>query len=435
FTIAWDSQQKKWFHLYSDEHIKSNNPLHWSKHFFTWNVSCAECHSTDVKKNYNASTKTYDTRYHEINVGCQSCHGPGKAHIAWAHKHEPSDHHSRIVKTPMQKIEQCARCHSRRHPVSIDDRFGDAFLDHFMPALLRSDLYYPDGQIKEEVYVYGSFLQSKMYRLGVTCIDCHNPHSLQLVAKGNSLCAQCHNPQGNSRFQSLPKKLYDNPSHHHHQPNSAGAQCVNCHMPTTTYMTIDPRRDHRFGIPRPDLTISIGVPNACNRCHRDQSATWAQQQIEQWFGKRQRGDEFAHVFAKAQANTLPSANPLITIATDSQQASIVRATATQLLLPFEDKMALKAKLHLLTDKNALIRVAAVRSLANVPPASVTSDLLPLLHDPIRAVRIEVASILAGTPKHLIPSAQQDAFEKVMQEYQALQESNRDLASGYFNLGN
>ena len=151
------------------------------------------------------------------------------------------------------------------------------FLDAYLPALLEPGLYHSDGQIDGEVYEYGSFLQSRMHAASVTCSDCHDPHSLKLRAEGNALCAQCH----------LPER-FDLSAHHNHEPGSAGAQCVNCHMPTKTYMVVDARRDHSIRVPRPDLSISLGTPNACTPCHADRPAQWAAEAVAGWYpGGRQ----------------------------------------------------------------------------------------------------------------------------------------------------
>ena len=150
--------------------------------------------------------------------------------------------------------------------------------DDYRVALLDEDHYFPDGQIKEEDYEYGSFIQSRMFHAGVTCSDCHEPHSSRLRAEGNGVCAQCHSAQ-----------KYDSPAHHFHKVGSAGARCVECHMPTRTYMVVDARRDHSIRIPRPDLSVKLGTPNACTNCHTDKSAQWASDSVNKWYGHTPEG--------------------------------------------------------------------------------------------------------------------------------------------------
>ncbi len=444
FTIAWDQQKKKWFHLHPHEKITANDPLHWSKLFYSWNSNCAECHSTNLQKNYNPKTKTYHTTWSEINVGCQACHGPGKQHLEWAKaKHagkfttiKNKGFINQTKKTkPHNKLNMCASCHSRRHAVSANDIPGEPFFDHFMPALLRNDLYHPDGQIKDEVFVYGSFLQSKMYRAGVSCVDCHNPHSLKLKHTGNAICTQCHNKASTKHFSDLNQKNYDSPTHSHHKAGSPGAQCVNCHMPEKAYMQIDFRRDHSFRIPRPDLTEKIGTPNACNQCHTDKSAAWASKAIQQWFGKKNYPQHFAEVFVKARAGKQNVEAELIKLSQNKQQANIVRATAIELLTRYNRPNSLNARIAALRSDNVLMRETALRSLADLPLKERITKLAPLLNDPARAVRIESVNILSSVPKQRIPKRYQQAFKLALNEYESLQKSNLDTPTSYFNLGN
>ena len=179
-----------------------------------------------------------------------------RAGVSWAMDPKTGNSTRSKTRDADKEIEVCAQCHARRAQIAEGYHAGNAFLDHYVPALLTPPLYYADGQQREEVYNWGSFLQSKMYRRGVTCSDCHDPHTQKLKADGNALCAQCHSAE-----------KYDAKTHHFHTAGSAGAQCVNCHMPAANFMVIDARRDHSLRVPRPDQSVALGVPNACNNCH------------------------------------------------------------------------------------------------------------------------------------------------------------------------
>ena len=192
FTIAWDVARRRWFHLYPAERIDHRDPLHWTRPLQNWNFMCAECHSTDLKKNYDLRTGSYDTTWHQIDVGCQACHGPASRHLSGT----PSKGDFAVdlaAPDATMQIETCARCHSRRAVIAGGYRHGERLMQTHQPSLLTADLYFADGQIRDEVYEYGSFLQSKMYAKGVRCSDCHDPHSLQLRRQGNDLCVGCHN--------------------------------------------------------------------------------------------------------------------------------------------------------------------------------------------------------------------------------------------------
>ena len=310
--LAWDTRPRaqggqRWFHLYPDVTLRPPDPLHWTGREQTWNFQCAECHSTDLRKRYDLAANRYATTWAEVTVSCEECHGPGSAHVAWAEKRAAGTPYATpganglvvrlgrgagawTIKDTQRGIAEwtgpprssaeldvCARCHARRRPIVDPHPYGQPFLDTHVPALLDAPLYHADGQIQGEVYEWGSFVQSRMHHAGVTCSDCHEPHRATLRATGNAVCAQCHLP---ARF--------DAEGHHHHRPGSEAARCVSCHMPARTYMVVDPRRDHSFRVPRPDLSAALGTPNACTGCHRDRAPQWAADRVE-GLGRDARG--------------------------------------------------------------------------------------------------------------------------------------------------
>ncbi len=445
-TIAWDTENERWFTLYPDERIAAGDPLHWTGRYQRWNAMCAECHSTDLQKHYDLETDSYETDWKEIDVGCQACHGPGSAHVAWAEEHAGDSAYgnewnglgTRLARhAQKEQIDACAPCHSRR--VALDSRpeIGAAFLDNYLPERLHAGYYFPDGQILDEVYVYGSFAQSKMYLRGVACTDCHDPHNLELLSSGNGLCTQCHSTQPPlDRFPDLAAKDYDTPAHHRHPEGSEGALCVNCHMPERTYMVVDPRRDHSFRIPRPDFTALLGTPNACNGCHTDQSAEWAADAIVEWFGE-ERPRHFAPIFAAAQAGHPDAVNALTAVSQSPDSTPIVRATALELLRPYGTS-ALQSVLAGLDDDDGLVRAAAVGGLDRLTPQLrdqlVVPMLGPSLDDPVRAVRIEAARVFSQLPDSAVPEANRASLEAATAEFLAAQAAQADMPASHLNLG-
>ena len=455
-TIAWDSRPKadggqRWFHLHPNETIKAGDPLHWTGLQQNWNFECAECHSTNLRRNYDPVGGVYRTGYSEINVSCESCHGPGSLHAAWARKQagwQALDETKGLVvslderrdvfwildpltgnsarSAPRQtthEIETCALCHSRRGPIWADVPPGAPIGDSYRVALLDDNLYFPDGQIRDEVYEYGSFLQSRMFHAGVTCSDCHEPHSLKLRSPGNGVCLQCH-----------AAEKYDVAAHHRHAPNSVGAQCASCHMPTHTYMVVDPRRDHSICIPRPDLSVSLGTSNACNGCHADKSPQWATDQIKSWYGASNPG--FQHFAESLQAGSVgaPGAREqLLALATDRSSPGIARASAVSRL----DRVANPAEresLHgLLHDDDPLVRRAVAEAYAGAP-AGVRLDVLPLLDDPIRDVRLQATQTLATLPAQSLSEEERQRRDNGIEEYIASQRSNADRPEAHQNIG-
>jgi tetratricopeptide (TPR) repeat protein len=437
-SLAWDVERKRWFHLYPDTDVPPDDWLHWTRNGQNWNGMCAECHSTNLKKGYGPETDTYRTTWSDIDVGCEACHGPGSRHVAWAGvppmaRPDLADA-GLVVPTSgigsATLVEICAPCHSRRAELGDYDHTGLNLLDHMIPSLLREGLYHADGQILDEVYVYGSFLQSKMYARDVRCSDCHDSHSLKLVRERNELCLQCHQPE-----------LYDIYEHHFHKKEhegkpSDGALCVKCHMPETTYMVIDPRADHSFRVPRPDLTEAIGTPNACtqNGCHDDRPLSWSVDAYRKWYGLARR-PHFATTFAQARAGEPGTAEELARLAGNGLQSAIVRATALELLSLIPGAIGEQALEAALLSDEPLLRHTAVSRLSALDPARRAALLAPLLSDPLRAVRLAAVSQLAGVPRELLKSYQQEAFDRGIEEYRTAMAYSLDFASSGLNLGN
>ena len=441
-SIAWDTKKKRWFHLYPNEEISHDDPLHWTKRFQNWNSHCGECHTTNFVKGYDLESDSYNTTFIEINVSCQSCHGPGEAHIQWAHENKKSGesapgNYGLVVdfsaNDSRYQVDACARCHSRRYQVSAQFQHGRPLLDDFVPAIIREGLYHIDGQILEEVYVYGSFVQSKMYEKGVRCTDCHNPHTARLKAEGNALCVRCHQLDTDSRFKTLKPKPYDTAKHHFHQADSPGGECVNCHMPFKNYMVVDPRNDHSFRIPRPDLSMKLGTPNACNRCHQDQSPQWAANAIAQWHGEKERRTHFAEILAAGRAQEPDAEALLVKLARDKSQSVIVRATALELLQVYGME-GIAVMINALQDKDPWIRTTAVRGLDRLSPQERPEWVSGALSDPVRAVRIEAGRVMASIPKEQLTPRQQEAFDSAFSEFIETQVAQADTPSAHLNLG-
>jgi len=412
-SIAWDSRPadqggQRWFHLYPEQQVRHADPLHWTRPAQNWNFMCADCHSTNLRKDYDTARERFTTRWSEISVGCEACHGPGSDHLRWAASDRQDARKGLTIllderrgsgwRTRLEDIaarrkasglarkehDVCAQCHSRRQQIAEGYYAGKPLLDHYRPALLEPDLYHPDGQQREEVFVSASFAQSRMYHAGVTCSDCHEPHGQRLRLEGNALCGQCHLP---ARF--------DSPAHHFHAEHSTGARCVNCHMPEATYMVVDPRRDHSLRIPRPDLSAALGTPDACSQCHTAQGPEWAAAQIRRHHPNPRPGfQDFATTFATAELG-LPSAlEDLARRIGDLNQPSVVRASAAARLgLRAENRHGSDLAPGL-RDPDPVVRLASATALAGAPPEKRSEWLTPLLGDASRVVRIEAARLLA-----------------------------------------
>jgi len=391
-SIAWDARPKsvggqRWFHLYPSERVTHDDELHWTRPAQNWNFMCADCHSTGVRKNYDAATERYETRWSEISVGCEACHGPGSRHVAWAglrDRGKASRDSTKGLSATLRErrgvtwsaaggkprrsqprasdheIQVCAQCHSRRSQLADGYEAGKPLLDYYLPALLTRPLYDADGRQRAEVYNWGSFLQSKMNAHGVTCSDCHDPHSgkLRKMQTINATCTTCH-----------VAARYDTTAHPHGAPARKGASCASCHMPTTTYMQIDQRHDHFIRVPG--------------------------------------GPRFPSVIARA--TTLAELEPHTNA----------------------DVAALGAGLN---DPGPIVRLGALQATALLPTEARAALVSPLLSDSLRALRIEAAGQLADVPTIGLPPDRRVAFERAAAEFIAAQRYNADRPESRVNLG-
>jgi tetratricopeptide (TPR) repeat protein len=449
--VCWDSRPadeggQRWFHIYPDEAVDHRDVLHWTGPLQNWNYMCAECHSTDLRKNYDLAANRYDTTWSEIDVSCEACHGPGSLHVARAEQEKAGNKPGGLVvsladdgswifdpdavtarreppRTTRAQIETCARCHSRRTQLTDEYRHGQPLADTHRVALLDEHLYHADGQIKDEVYVYGSFLQSAMYREGVTCSDCHDPHTAELMLEGNATCVPCH--KGNH---------FDTPEHHFHPVESTGGSCVACHMPQRTYMVVDPRRDHSFRVPRPELSVKLGTPNACNDCHTDRTAEWAAAAVSEWYGdERSNEPHYAEAIHAGRTWQPNAGRDLVAVVNDAEVPAIVRATALDLLKSFFSPEAAEAVRPALEDESPLVRAAAAETLVLLEPEARVRAGAPLLQDPVRTVRIAAARSLAEVPLDQ-PAPKLPGLDRGLREYADVQTFNADRATGRMNLG-
>jgi tetratricopeptide (TPR) repeat protein/cytochrome c553 len=452
--IAWDARPasiggQRWFHLYPDEKVTHDDVLHWTKPAQNWNDRCARCHATDLHKGYRMDLDRYETTAVEMRVSCEACHGPGSAHVAWARAGKPATDATKglrvrfdddratwafvgdapiAVRSAPRKtnaeLETCAPCHSRRGELGDAAPPGAPFLDGYRPAYLEEGLYFADGQIEDEVYEWASFLQSPMYRAGVTCSDCHDPHSLELRADGNALCGRCHAPAH-----------YDTPAHHLHPAGSFGARCVACHMPARTYMQIDERRDHGFRVPRPDLAEATGAPDVCTSCHTDRTPAWAAGVIAARPGPHRAGTpHWSETIAAARRGAADSEKRLTALIADGATPAIVRGTAIRLLAARPSASIVPTLTAAAGDADPLIRLAALDAADGADPDTLVAIAGPRLDDPVRAVRLEAAAIGAAIPPGRLDAAMTSARQRAIDDYRTRELANADRPETWLDLG-
>lgn len=447
--FAWDSRDKseggqRWYHNYSHEEIRPEDRLHWRQPLQNWNGMCADCHSDGLKRNYDSEKNQFNSQFDNINVGCLSCHGNMSVHAETqssrnvgkdivSAKHPTGQWLRTLGKNTAtwhsessgsardnQFMDTCFACHSLRAPLNDGIEPKKPFLDQFTPQLLLPPNYHADGQIKEEVYVYGSFLQSKMFAAGVNCLDCHDKHTMKLKVEGNGLCLQCHSGEA-----------FNVKKHHQHPENSSGAQCVNCHMPQNRYMGVDDRRDHSFKIPRPDLSPTFGTPNACIKCHDNQSNQWASENLTKWHGTPR-----ALLASKASLMMLNSGQAIsleqhLAIIADEQLDIISRASALEMLGYTTQSIPAEMLTPYLTHSEVLLRLSAARIGGLLNPTVRARYLSPLLKDPLKAIRLAAARSLVSSD---LPKADQSLFIKSFNEILKANDINSWRGEGRANQG-
>jgi Flp pilus assembly protein TadD len=463
-SIAWDSRPKnkggqRWFHLYPKEEIRHDDVLHWTKLNQNWNFMCSECHSTGVRKNYDVANDRFATSFAEISIGCEGCHGQGSSHVGWARDKgswwplgkiddptmglaerfserrdatwvpnaETGNVRRNIPPRALRsEVETCGLCHARRSEFSEAWAPGQPLSNTHMISPISRSLYDAGGQMLdvEEAYNYGSFKQSKMFAEGVTCSDCHDPHSAKLRLSGDNTCLQCHSPE-----------KYADAKHHHHEAANPPLACASCHMPTRTYMIVDSRHDHSFRIPRPDMSLKFGTPNACNDCHKDKPAEWSAAAIEGWHGPDRKGfQNYAAAFHSAWNDQPDAAKLLAVVAADRNTPVIARASALGELSSRVTPALLGLARTSLTDPDPMVRIGALDMLQDLPLDQRWSAASPLLSDPILGVRIRTVSLLGDVPSSRLSEADRSRFDRAAEEFIAAQKFNADRPEARSTLG-
>lgn len=449
--VAWDSRKHQWFQLMPGQGIDHKDELHWTRPAQNANFMCIECHTTGFKRNYTATTDSFASHWNSLGVGCQACHGPASRHLEWARK--PDRSADKGFEVPLQNasqatiVETCARCHARRAPLADGFQNKHRFMDDYLPSTLTRELYEIDGKIKDEVFEWGSFTQSKMFAKGVQCTDCHNPHSGELKAPGNGVCLQCHNTAGKPvrpqiDGKGLQAKNYDSPEHTHHQPGTPGAQCTACHMPGRYYMVNDYRHDHGFTLPDPAHARRIGAPDACQACHRDMPGKQLGAKFREWFSSElpakpnassNPAPRYDDTLWKARNGKPGASRALHLLLATTDLPAIRRATLLAELPSYPSQRSLELVALGLKDADPLVRNAAIEALPALAGAPQQAMLLaPLLNDPIRAVRIAAAWQLAQLPPPVRASIGA-ALGKGLEEYEQVQHDLAERAEANLNL--
>ena len=370
--LGWDPAANEWFHTVTDDR-QPGEWGHWTGRGMVWNGRCAACHVTGFEKRYDPASDAYDSRFAEVGLGCEACHGPSSVHAAGG-------------PPPPPPVDGCAQCHASRAELVDAAVPGLPLLEQYAPSFPDlGEAWYADGQVREEVFEWAAFAGSAMAAAGVTCMDCHDAHAGGLRAEGDALCLRCH---GESEDPAHLTKPAPTPAadHSHH----ATVECVDCHMPETTFMVRDERRDHGFTLPDPALHRLAGVPDACTRCHADQPVAWAEAQVAAWYGDVPHRDRALAIHA-ARTGDLAGLPGILALARGPGPARW-RATGYAALAAYLGEPGVVDELRKgSADADPLVRFAAVTALAGAGGHSAA------FADPVRAVRVAAARSMPVPP--------------------------------------
>ncbi len=436
--VAFDLGTRAWFDtaLSAVRHLpnQTDRPLDWTDRAFTFNTSCYGCHVSQIAKNYDPATDSYRTTWTEPGINCESCHGPAAEHVGLMKSlpsgQKPADPRIIVTRrlTPDQMNDLCATCHAKAPALTGSFRPGDRFFDHYDLATLENADFYPDGRDLGENYTFTSWLMSPCLASGrLDCNKCHTPSGrMRLVGdRVNEACLPCHADQVKSVAE-----------HSHHPAGSPGSRCFDCHMPKTTFALMA-RSDHSMRPPAPAATLAFGSPNACNLCHSDRDARWADALVRQWSKRDLQKPlvEQAALIDSARKRDWSRLGAMLAEIERPGAGAIEKTALLRLLDGCEDPRKWPVLLARLKDPSPLVRSAAAAGLAGAPSPDVARALVSATADSYRLVRIRAAQALAGRPLEGASDEQRAALGRAMAELEASLSSRPDDWSQHFNLGN
>ncbi|SPF33790.1 Tfp pilus assembly protein PilF [Syntrophobacter sp. SbD1] len=438
--VAYDVQKKEWFDTAASgiRHFpggQTEQQFDWEDPAYTFNTSCYGCHVSQLSTNYALKTDTYTTTWAEPGINCEACHGPSAEHNRVL-REAPKGHKRVDIQiiswknfTPEQKNAACSVCHAKMSPVTSNFAPGDRFFDHSDLATMEDPDFYPDGRDLGENYTYTSWLMSPCAKSSqLNCVTCHTSsgrYRFKTVEKANDACMPCHE-----------NHVQNATAHTHHQKGSTGNKCTSCHMPMTSFARMN-RTDHSMLPPTPGASIDYKSPNACNLCHTDKDAAWADKYVRKW---RTR-DYQAPVLKRAALidgarkrdwNQLPAMLDYIT----SNDRDEIFATSLIRLVPSSgDPRVVPMLIEAVRDPSPLVRSAAATALQNVRTKEAVQALVEATGDDYRLVRVRAAASLAGYQNLLLDDEHKKTVGAANEEYLVSMFSRPDQWGSHYNLGN
>jgi predicted CXXCH cytochrome family protein len=468
--IFWHNESKRWLDWKEIAPVPDHPTADLRQ---IWNITCVNCHATNLARNFNRKSRTYATTWTEMGIGCEGCHGPGADHVAVADAWDKDPVHApakptaaelRIFSpakaTPRQTFDACGYCHGNKNNTFFGFKPGDRFEDYALPFLMSEPIpandpqgeFWPDGRPSrfnrpQALTVSGCFQRGE-----ATCTNCHrmhgpeNAHMLKVAVdmpdgrrtrESDGLCVQCH------------KALANDTSHTHHAADSQGSRCIECHMSDVNWRLITRRRDHTFQAPVPELTSRYGVPNACTTCHEDKSPEWAASTMDRWYGNNERRlatvamSDAMYAAAAGDASALPD---VARLAGDRTHGSLIRASAAefagQLLArgstssprASHSTPVVNALIGAANDPEPSVRAVAVTALGSIVDDRTTVVIAAHVTDAARVVRVRAAEALLDRGIVRLDGAAGAALERAQAEWAESLRTFNDVARDQTALG-
>jgi len=438
--VAYDVGQRRWYDATGSmvRHARnaSDEPLHWTDSLLTFNTSCHGCHVSQLAANYDDRTDSYHTTWVEPGINCETCHGPSSEHVRAARAAGPGGHLAdlHLISAKAMSVDQlnssCSACHAKLSPISPGFRVGDTYFDHFDLTTLEDTDFYPDGRDLGENYTLTGWLMSPCVRAGkLSCIHCHTSSGRYRFAdhaRANDACLPCH-----------AERVRSAAAHSHHPEGSPGNKCVACHMPRTAFARMR-RTDHSMRPPAPAATLALGSPNACNLCHADRDASWAERAVRTWhMADREKAIlSQGRLVQAARARDWAKLPALLAYLQRDDHDTVVATSLVRLLDACPDQRKTPVLTHLLrVDSSPLVRSAAATGLSGDLTDETVRALVAATGDPVRLVRVRAAASLAGLSPDALGDQDGRRVAKALAELEAGLASRKDNWTNLYNIGN
>ncbi len=436
--VAYDVRQKLWFDMAGSgmRHFADvpEQRVDWRDSLYTFNTSCYGCHVSQVSTNYDLDTDSYRTRWTEPGINCETCHGPSAEHVracrALPSSQRPADLKLIVTRafTSDQHTSSCSSCHAKTSLLTNSFKPGERFFDNFDLVTLESPDYYPDGRDLGENYTYTGWLMNPCAAASkLNCVSCHTSSGRNRFPgeKANQACLPCHE-----------KRVKDPTAHTHHKLGSAGNRCVSCHMPKTDFANMQ-RSDHSFRPPTPAATIEFKSPNACNLCHTDRDAAWADREVRKWHKadyqeKTLRVARLVDAARRRQWQKLPG---MLAYVAGPKRDVVFATSLIRLMAAAPDGRKWPVLLSALKDPSPLIRSAAAAGLEDHPTPEVRDALLGAIRDDSRLVRLRATGALAGYDAEQLAIGDRPVFASALADLESSLRTRQDDWSNHYNLGN